>query len=90
MFIYEARFLDIVENRRIVYAYAMRLGEKRVSVSLATVSFVAQGDGTQMVFTEQVVFLDGDTDSLEQRRIGTEEGFERLEMLLAGEVAVKH
>lgn len=90
VFIYEARFLDIVENHRIVYAYEMRLGEKRVSVSLATVGFKAEGQGTRMIFTEQVVFLDGNTDSLEQRRIGTEEGFERLEALLAGEAAVKH
>ncbi|MCR4269056.1 SRPBCC family protein [Nitratireductor sp. ZSWI3] len=90
VFIYEARFLDIVEDHRIVYAYEMRLGQKRVSVSLATVGFVAAGEGTRMTFTEQVVFLDGHTDGLDQRRIGTEEGFDRLEALLDGETAPRH
>jgi uncharacterized protein YndB with AHSA1/START domain len=57
---YEALFRDIVPAKRIVYAYDMLLGETRISVSLATVEFRAEGeDATRLVFTEQGAFLDG-------------------------------
>jgi hypothetical protein len=37
-----------------------------------------------MLYTEQAVLLDGHEASLEQRRIGTEEGFDRLEAAATG------
>ena len=84
VFVYEARFLDIVDNVRIVYAYDMRFGAARVSASLVTVSFSPAPGGTRMLYTEQAVLLDGHEASLEQRRIGTEEGFDRLEAAATG------
>jgi uncharacterized protein YndB with AHSA1/START domain len=56
---FEARFQDIVPSQRIVYTYEMFTGETRISVSLATVELASDRDGTRLVFTEQVVFLDG-------------------------------
>lgn len=82
--VFEGVYLDIVPDYRIIYAYEMRVGDRRVSASLATVVFERCGRGTRMKFTEQVVFLDGYPDDGERRR-GTEEGFERFEKLLAGQ-----
>ena len=67
---FEARYQDIVDGERIVYAYDLYLGEQRMSVSLATIELVADGDGTRMTFTEQGAFLDG-IDDPAQREAGT-------------------
>lgn len=77
----KTRFLDIVPNQRIVYAYDMHVGEARLSVSLVTVMFEPAGNRTKMTFTEQVVFLDG-YDDHGSRRDGTGAGFDRLEIEL--------
>lgn len=76
--IFEAQYLDIVPDARIVYAYSMMIGDRRISASLATVVFEAMGDATVMTFTEQVAFLDGYADDGNRRR-GTEEGLDRFE-----------
>jgi uncharacterized protein YndB with AHSA1/START domain len=52
-------FQDIVPDRRIVFAYTMLMGEKRISASLATVELVPAGDGTRLTYTEQGAFFDG-------------------------------
>lgn len=52
-------YQDIVPDRRIVFAYAMTVDGKRISASLATVELLADGGGTELVFTEQGAFLDG-------------------------------
>jgi uncharacterized protein YndB with AHSA1/START domain len=51
--LFDARYQDIVENERIVYAYDLYIDEQRVSVSLATVELAGVGSGTRMTFTEQ-------------------------------------
>jgi uncharacterized protein YndB with AHSA1/START domain len=69
---FQALYLDIVPARRIVYAYDMLLDETRVSVSLATVEFRPDGDGTRLVFTEQGAFLDGhDTPAQREHGMGS-------------------
>lgn len=73
-----ARFLDIVPEQRIVYAYDLLVGDVRTSVSLVTVTFTAGASATKMTFTEQVVFLDGHGD-LEERIEGTEAGLGRMD-----------
>lgn len=75
---FDAHYRDIVPDRRIVYTYDMRVGDALISVSLATVEFLADGRGTRMVFTEQVAILDGHTDAAE-REEGTRLGLARLD-----------
>jgi uncharacterized protein YndB with AHSA1/START domain len=55
----QALYRDIVPGRRIVYTYDMLLDGIRISVSVATVEFTRERDGTRLVFTEQGAFLDG-------------------------------
>jgi len=70
VFAFEGHYQDIVPNERIVYSYDMHMDGTRISVSLATVEFKADGDGTRLIFTEQGAFLDG-LDTADQRRQGT-------------------
>ncbi|GAJ91105.1 SRPBCC family protein [Rhizobium rhizogenes] len=81
---YQARYIDIVPNERIIYAFDMMLDDKRISMSLATVAFAPESAGTRMLFTEQVVFLDcyGDNGS---RLMGTEMGFDNLRLYVEGD-----
>lgn len=78
----EKVFFDIVAGRRIVFAYDIRLDARPLSVSLVTVEFFASRRGTRMVYTEQVAYLDGHEDRA-QRLHGTEEGLDRLGLLLS-------
>ncbi|HEV7319171.1 MAG TPA: SRPBCC family protein [Ensifer sp.] len=64
-------YLDIVENIRIIFAYTMTENDRKISASVATVDIQPDGNGTRLVFTEQVAFLDG-LDKLEYRRGGWE------------------
>jgi uncharacterized protein YndB with AHSA1/START domain len=81
---FESRFHDIVDNERIVFAYDLVQDDRLISVSLTTVEFWPDGDGTRLVFTEQGAFFD-DLDSPTEREHGTGELLEALERLLAGE-----
>jgi uncharacterized protein YndB with AHSA1/START domain len=74
-------YLDIAPDRRIVFAYTMALGERRISASLATVELTAVGDTTRLAFTEQAAFFEG-ADGRERR----EEGWRKLLERLADEI----
>lgn len=56
---FEALYYDIVQNERIIYTYEMYLGGKRISVSLATITFQPDKDKTILILREDGVFLDG-------------------------------
>lgn len=56
---YDARYYDIVPDQRIIYSYEMYADDARISVSVATIEFAKNGDGTALAWTEQGVFLDG-------------------------------
>jgi uncharacterized protein YndB with AHSA1/START domain len=81
VYTYESRFRDIVPEQRIVYTYEMTADEDRLSVSVATVQFHDNGAATQLVLTEQGVFLDG-RDTAAQREEGTREFLGSLARLL--------
>lgn len=81
---FEARYQDIVPGERIVYAYDMHAGGRRISVSLGTVQLEPQGDGTRLTYTEQGAYLDG-LDTPEQRESGTGGLFDALGEELARE-----
>ncbi len=78
--LFTARYHDIVAEERLVYVYDMHTAGKLHSTSLTTVELQPRGAGTQLVFTEQVAFLDG-TDGREgtaSRERGTAAHLERL------------
>lgn len=75
---FHAHYLDIVPERRIIYAYEMSFAGTRLSASLVTVTFETAGRKTKMTFTEQLAILTGGTAARDQRLVGTEEGLERL------------
>jgi uncharacterized protein YndB with AHSA1/START domain len=80
---FEAIYLDIVTDYRLIYAYDMSIDERRVSVSLATVVFEAvSGRRTKLTFTEQAAFLDGYTGEQDHER-GTELLLDSLERSLS-------
>ncbi|MFI0847827.1 SRPBCC family protein [Mesorhizobium sp. IMUNJ 23232] len=76
-------FMDIVPDTRIVFAYSMLLGDTPFSASLATIEFLAEGDGTKLVYTEQAAFLDG-KDQVKDREEGCRWLFEALATYLDG------
>jgi uncharacterized protein YndB with AHSA1/START domain len=80
---YESQFRDIVPEQRIVYTYEMWADETRISVSVATVQFRSQDATTQLVLTEQGVFLDGH-DTVGQRDEGTRSLLDSLAAVLNG------
>jgi uncharacterized protein YndB with AHSA1/START domain len=68
---YVATYEDIVPGERLVYGYSMKAGDDLISVSVATVEFAPDGDGTTLTLTEQGVFLDGgDTPAIREKGTG--------------------
>jgi uncharacterized protein YndB with AHSA1/START domain len=60
---FDARYYDIVENQRIVYAYEMHINGNKISVSLATIELTPEGARTKLKITEQGAYLDGYDDA---------------------------
>ena len=83
LFTFDALYQDIVENSRIVYSYEMTMNGQRISVSVATLEFLPDGDGTRLVLTEQGAYLDG-LDTSAQREEGTRGLLEALAQYLEG------
>ena len=55
----DSRYYDIVQDQRIIYANAMYANDARISLTLATIEFAKNGDGTALTWTEQGAYLDG-------------------------------
>jgi len=47
-----------VPDQRIIYSYEYYADDARISVSVATIEFAMNGDGTALTWTEQGAFLD--------------------------------
>jgi uncharacterized protein YndB with AHSA1/START domain len=77
----DSYYHDIVPDERIVWSYAMQVGDRRISVSLATIELSRDGAGTHMRFIEQGVYLDG-YDGLADRERGTKDLLDNLERAL--------
>jgi uncharacterized protein YndB with AHSA1/START domain len=84
VYTYDALYEDIVESERIVYGYNMHVNGEKMSVSVATVELRTAGEGTQLIYTEPGVFLDG-LDKPEMREHGTAEMLDKLGATLAQE-----
>lgn len=65
---FDAVYFDVVPNERLVYSYEMHLDERKISVSLATLEFRQDGNGTLLVMSEQGAFLDGYDDAGSRER----------------------
>jgi uncharacterized protein YndB with AHSA1/START domain len=52
-------YVEIVEIGRITYNSTLTFGDELSTVSLTTVEFSADGDGTKLVLTEHGAYLDG-------------------------------
>lgn len=82
IYTYDAQYVDIVPNSRIVYTNVMLRGDTRISASLTSVEFLRTGDGTRLVLTEHGVFLDGE-DKPEYRKQGIGQQLDALGTALA-------
>jgi uncharacterized protein YndB with AHSA1/START domain len=60
---FDAVYHDVLENERLVYSYVMHLGDKKISVSLASLQLKAEAGKTTLMVTEQGAFLDGYDDA---------------------------
>lgn len=72
---------DIVQNERLVFAYAMDVDGRRISASLTTITLTPEGAGTRLCYTEQGAFYDDDGAA------SREEGYNWLFDKLAKELA---
>lgn len=59
---FDAVYMDLVPNERVIFAYTMHLDGQLISCSLATWELHADGTGTRLVLTEQGTFLNGYVD----------------------------
>ncbi|HEY4222750.1 MAG TPA: SRPBCC family protein [Myxococcota bacterium] len=67
---FEARYLDIISESRIVYAYNMFVDDTKLSSSLASITFAVEGKTTVVTMTEHGAYYDGHEDP-RQREEGT-------------------
>jgi uncharacterized protein YndB with AHSA1/START domain len=79
-----AVYHDIIQDERIVYTYEMLLNGERSSVSLCTVEFEADSEGTLLTLTEQGVYFTED-DQVEGRKEGTEGLLDALKAYVEGQ-----
>ncbi len=73
----EGTYLDIVPNQRIVQAGYMTLGGRTISTSMATIEFLRNDVGTEIVLTHQAAFFEG-SDGPEMRQDGWRKLFDKL------------
>ena len=83
---FEATYFDIVPDERIIYGYDMRIGDDRISVSLAAIVLRPAPGGTHLSLTEHGIFLDG-YDTVDERERGTRELIDALAAALDAERA---
>ena len=60
---FDAVYLDIVPEQRLIYAYEMFYDDNKLSVSLATLQLRPESDKTLLTVDEQGAFLDGYDDA---------------------------
>lgn len=65
---FDARYLDVVPDTRLVYAYEMHIDARKISASLATMELTPHAGGTRLVMTEQGAYLDGYDDAGSRER----------------------
>jgi uncharacterized protein YndB with AHSA1/START domain len=81
---FQATYHDIVENERIILVYDMFRNDTKLSVSLQTIEFKAEGSNTRLIHTEQGSYLTGGTEAVEGRQHGTGWHVDNLVALIEG------
>jgi uncharacterized protein YndB with AHSA1/START domain len=56
--VFDAEYLDIVPNERVVYVYEMTVNGRKISASLATFELFEAGGKTRVRLTEQGAYFD--------------------------------
>ena len=84
---FQATYHDIVENERIVLVYDMFHNGSKLSVSLLSVEFRAEGDSTRLIHTEQGCYLTGGDEAVRGREHGTTWHIDNLVAVLEGREA---
>jgi uncharacterized protein YndB with AHSA1/START domain len=77
---FDASYYDVVPDERLIYTYEMRLNDRKLSVSLATIVLAKTNNGTRLEITEQGAYLDGNDDGSRER--GTNYLMDRLALSL--------
>jgi uncharacterized protein YndB with AHSA1/START domain len=80
---FDATYLDIVPNERIVYAYRMSVDDELISVSLGTVEFLPTEGGCEVKYTEQSAYY-GSEFGHSSRIMGTEMWMDNLAATIEG------
>lgn len=78
---YDARYIDIVPNERIIYTYEMTKDGRRISATVAAVELTPVSGGTRLKLTEHGIYLDGQ-DQMAAREHGTNILIDRLAAVL--------
>lgn len=75
--IFEARYVEIVTGKRILTTSTMHTGDRLSTVSVSSVEFSADGEGTKVVVTEHGMYLPGQ-ERPEWREQGTAQQLDAL------------
>jgi uncharacterized protein YndB with AHSA1/START domain len=81
---FQATYHDIVANARIILVYDMFRDAEKLSVSLLTLEFKAEGDRTRLIHTEQGSYLTGGAEAVQGREHGTTWHIDNLVALIEG------
>jgi uncharacterized protein YndB with AHSA1/START domain len=81
---FDATYRDIVTDERIILVYDMFQNGDKLSVSLLSVEFRAEGDRTRLIHTEQGCYLTGGDEAVKSREHGTTWHIDNLVALMEG------
>ncbi|MEO7521100.1 MAG: SRPBCC domain-containing protein [Gemmatimonas sp.] len=76
-FVNEGTYLDIVPDRRVVMAFSMSIGGRRISVTLITFDLVPSGAGTTLTLIHQGLYFES-SGGPEMRELGWNTLMDRL------------
>lgn len=81
---FQAVYHDIVEDERIILVYDMFSNREKLSVSLLTLEFRAEGGKTRLLHTEQGSYLSGGLEAVRGREHGTTWHIDNLVAIIEG------
>jgi uncharacterized protein YndB with AHSA1/START domain/DNA-binding transcriptional ArsR family regulator len=79
----ECIYVDIVDDRRLCFAETVKADGESISVSMVTIQFNPLPDGTEVIVTDQLAFLDGG-DTPAGRREGWDDTIGKLDRMFGG------